>query len=133
MALSTSYPALWCWVFMPDPLHPALQLCEAGMAAPILERRRLRFKIMEKDHTFLKRCSQGSYVASLALTFAFPLFLLCHVALAPLRLSFSKNVPKSKDRVMPSCGPTMCTLGDEDIGVRKPRAWAVTLPRRGLW
>lgn len=82
---------------MPDPLHPALQLCEAGIAVPISEIRRLRFKIMEKDHMFLKRRSQGSYVVSLALKFAFPLFLLSHVALAPLRLSSSKNVAKSKD------------------------------------
>lgn len=46
--LSTNYPRPWGWIFMPDPLHYSLQLCEADIAMPILEMRKQRLKIMEK-------------------------------------------------------------------------------------
>lgn len=70
---------------------------------------------MEKDHTFSKCHSQGSYVVSLTLKFMFPLFLPPYVVSAPVRLCASKNVPKSKDRVKLSPGPMLCTFGNENV------------------
>lgn len=62
---------------------------------------------MEKDHTFSKWHSPGTYVVSLTLKSMFPLFLLPQGVPAPTSLCSSKNVPNSKNRVKLSPGPTL--------------------------
>lgn len=50
----TLHPRLWCWVFMPNPLHPPLQPWEVSIVRPTLRRKKLKLKTTEKQHTVLK-------------------------------------------------------------------------------